>query len=115
VQPGLRPRHALRAADGREHRGDPRLPPSGGRLDLRPPSRAGEPRSAPGRVPRPPRLAGDPTTGDRMTAADEEGRVGARGPTGIVMLNLGGPKDLDEVEPFLLELFADEEIIQLPA
>ncbi len=42
-------------------------------------------------------------------------RAGAGGPTGIVMLNLGGPKDLDEVEPFLLELFADEEIIQLPA
>jgi len=36
------------------------------------------------------------------------------GPTGIVMMNLGGPKDLDEVQPFLLELFADREIIQLP-
>ncbi len=34
--------------------------------------------------------------------------------TGIVMLNLGGPATLDEVEPFLLELFADREIIQLP-
>jgi len=34
--------------------------------------------------------------------------------TGIVMLNLGGPANLDEVEPFLLELFADREIIQLP-
>ena len=30
------------------------------------------------------------------------------------MMNLGGPKDLSEVEPFLLELFADREIIQLP-
>ena len=36
------------------------------------------------------------------------------GPTGIVMMNLGGPKDLSEVQPFLLELFADREIIQLP-
>lgn len=35
-------------------------------------------------------------------------------PTGIVLLNLGGPKDLDAVEPFLLKLFADREIIQLP-
>ena len=35
--------------------------------------------------------------------------------TGIVMLNLGGPADLDAVAPFLLELFADREIIQLPA
>jgi ferrochelatase len=33
---------------------------------------------------------------------------------GIVMLNLGGPATLDDVEPFLLELFADREIIQLP-
>jgi protoporphyrin/coproporphyrin ferrochelatase len=38
----------------------------------------------------------------------------SRGPTGIVMMNLGGPKTLDEVQPFLLELFADREIIQLP-
>ena len=34
--------------------------------------------------------------------------------TGIVMMNLGGPANLDEVGPFLLELFADREIIQLP-
>lgn len=38
----------------------------------------------------------------------------SRPPTGIVMMNLGGPRDLDEVEPFLLELFRDREIIQLP-
>ncbi|PDW04310.1 ferrochelatase [Candidatus Viridilinea mediisalina] len=31
------------------------------------------------------------------------------------MLNLGGPNNLDEVGPFLLRLFADREIIQLPA
>jgi len=37
-----------------------------------------------------------------------------KGPTGIVMMNLGGPKSLDEVNPFLLKLFADREIIQLP-
>jgi protoporphyrin/coproporphyrin ferrochelatase len=34
--------------------------------------------------------------------------------TGIVMMNLGGPARLDQVEPFLLELFADREIIKLP-
>jgi ferrochelatase len=34
--------------------------------------------------------------------------------TGIVMLNLGGPATLDDVQPFLLELFGDREIIQLP-
>jgi ferrochelatase len=38
----------------------------------------------------------------------------SQGPTGIVMMNLGGPKTLEDVEPFLLKLFADREIIQLP-
>ena len=38
-----------------------------------------------------------------------------RAPTGVVMMNLGGPKNLGQVEPFLLRLFADREIIQLPA
>jgi ferrochelatase len=45
--------------------------------------------------------------------ARAEGRKGP-GPTGIVLLNLGGPSRQDEVEPFLLELFQDREIIQLP-
>src|ERR687894_703771 len=40
--------------------------------------------------------------------------VGSRPRTGIVMMNLGGPATLDDVQPFLLELFADREIIQLP-
>ncbi len=38
----------------------------------------------------------------------------ARGGTGIVMMNLGGPATLDDVEPFLVRLFLDKEIIQLP-
>lgn len=37
-----------------------------------------------------------------------------RPPTGIVLMNLGGPATLEDVEPFLLRLFADREIIQLP-
>lgn len=37
-----------------------------------------------------------------------------RGGTGVVMLNLGGPETLDDVEPFLLRLFDDRELIQLP-
>ena len=36
------------------------------------------------------------------------------GPTGIVMMNLGGPKSLGDVNPFLRALFEDREIIQLP-
>jgi ferrochelatase len=35
-------------------------------------------------------------------------------PTAIVLLNLGGPANQEEVQPFLLRLFADREIIQLP-
>jgi ferrochelatase len=46
------------------------------------------------------------------TAAPDSTR--SRIKTGIVMMNLGGPATLDEVQPFLLELFADREIIQLP-
>lgn len=32
---------------------------------------------------------------------------------GIILLNLGGPDTLDDVEPFLFNLFADREIIRL--
>ena len=34
--------------------------------------------------------------------------------TAIVLFNLGGPDDLASVEPFLVNLFRDREIIQLP-
>ena len=34
--------------------------------------------------------------------------------TAIVLFNLGGPDSLDAVEPFLFNLFADPDIIQLP-
>lgn len=33
---------------------------------------------------------------------------------GVVLLNLGGPESLPEVEPFLVRLFSDREIIELP-
>jgi protoporphyrin/coproporphyrin ferrochelatase len=35
-------------------------------------------------------------------------------PVGIVLFNLGGPSDLSQVEPFLVRLFSDREIIELP-
>ncbi len=35
-------------------------------------------------------------------------------PTGIVLLNMGGPATLNEVEPFLTRLFQDREIFHLP-
>ena len=34
--------------------------------------------------------------------------------TAVVLFNLGGPEDLASVEPFLVNLFQDREIIQLP-
>lgn len=36
------------------------------------------------------------------------------GSIGVVLYNLGGPWKLDEVEPFLVSLFSDREIIELP-
>ena len=41
------------------------------------------------------------------TAVQEE-RVG------VLLLNLGGPETLDDVQPFLYNLFADDSIIRLP-
>lgn len=35
-------------------------------------------------------------------------------PIGVVLLNLGGPDSLEAVEPFLRNLFADPDVIQLP-
>jgi ferrochelatase len=35
-------------------------------------------------------------------------------PTAVVLFNLGGPDDLAAVEPFLVQLFSDREIIELP-
>ena len=35
-------------------------------------------------------------------------------PTAILLFNLGGPDDLAAVEPFLVNLFSDREIIELP-
>lgn len=34
--------------------------------------------------------------------------------TGVLLLNLGGPDSLESVEPFLVNLFSDRDIIQLP-
>ena len=34
--------------------------------------------------------------------------------TAILMLNMGGPSSLDEVQPFLTRLFTDSDIMRLP-
>ncbi|MFM7190237.1 MAG: ferrochelatase, partial [Microcystaceae cyanobacterium] len=36
------------------------------------------------------------------------------GRVGVLLLNLGGPEKLEDVRPFLFNLFADPEIIRLP-
>ena len=42
--------------------------------------------------------------------------AGAQGQkVGVLLLNLGGPEKLDDVQPFLYNLFADPDIIRLPA
>ena len=35
-------------------------------------------------------------------------------PVGVLLFNLGGPGSLADIQPFLVELFSDREIIQLP-
>lgn len=35
-------------------------------------------------------------------------------PVGVLLFNMGGPGTLDEVEPFLVNLFSDRDIIELP-
>ena len=35
-------------------------------------------------------------------------------PIGVLLFNLGGPEDQASVEPFLIRLFSDREIIELP-
>jgi len=38
----------------------------------------------------------------------------SQGPIGVLLFNLGGPDDLESVEPFLVRLFSDRDIIELP-
>src|SRR5262245_48642485 len=38
----------------------------------------------------------------------------AGGPIGVLLFNLGGPDDQASVEPFLVNLFSDRDIIELP-
>ena len=35
-------------------------------------------------------------------------------PTGVCLLNMGGPRSLEDVQPFLLNLFSDRNLIRLP-
>lgn len=48
----------------------------------------------------------------RLSTNDGNGKNGIK--TAILMLNMGGPKTIADVEPFLRELFLDNDIIKLP-
>ena len=45
----------------------------------------------------------------------EAGGAAAQDTVGVLLLNLGGPETLADVEPFLYNLFADPDIIRLPS
>ncbi len=45
---------------------------------------------------------------------DHDRAASAGAATGILLLNLGGPETQEAVEPFLVSLFSDREIIELP-
>eukprot|EP00239_Pterosperma_sp_CCMP1384_P010232 CAMPEP_0197865218 /NCGR_PEP_ID=MMETSP1438-20131217/43537_1 /TAXON_ID=1461541 /ORGANISM="Pterosperma sp., Strain CCMP1384" /LENGTH=507 /DNA_ID=CAMNT_0043483645 /DNA_START=469 /DNA_END=1992 /DNA_ORIENTATION=- len=49
-----------------------------------------------------------PTAVVRKEDSEESGKIG------VLLLNLGGPETLDDVQPFLYNLFADPDIIRLP-
>jgi len=65
----------------------------------------------PARVQRsvPPALVAASPSDTTSSDAANEGNIG------VLLLNLGGPDTLDEVEPFLYNLFSDPEIITLPS
>ena len=46
--------------------------------------------------------------------AETASHMSKASPTGVVLLNMGGPDSLAAVEPFLFNLFADNDIIPLP-
>lgn len=55
------------------------------------------------------------TAGSEAQAQPREDAQHSSSPkTGILMLNMGGPQTTDEVHNFLLRLFKDRDIIQLP-
>lgn len=57
-----------------------------------------------------------PSLGRSLATGGGEGEGGSKNKvkTGILMLNMGGPRNAEEVGPFLNNLFADRDIIKLP-
>jgi len=58
-----------------------------------------------------------PSEGERGEVEEDGGYEGGDAEeykVGVLLLNLGGPETLDDVQPFLYNLFADPDIIRLP-
>ena len=51
---------------------------------------------------------------DLISSSGRHASTSAKAKTGILMLNMGGPRNSSEVEQFLKNLFADRDIIKLP-
>ena len=58
-------------------------------------------------------MAVESTAGSSTIAAASSSTVSPE-TVGVLLLNLGGPETLDQVQPFLYNLFSDPEIITLP-
>lgn len=49
-----------------------------------------------------------------MNRRAHPGRSEVANGVGVILFNMGGPSSLDEVKPFLVELFSDRDLIELP-
>ena len=58
--------------------------------------------------------AGARGAGRSLSSSGREGGEGVKPKTGVLMLNMGGPRNSEEVHEFLGNLFADRDIIKLP-
>eukprot|EP00240_Pyramimonas_obovata_P001523 CAMPEP_0118934276 /NCGR_PEP_ID=MMETSP1169-20130426/13731_1 /TAXON_ID=36882 /ORGANISM="Pyramimonas obovata, Strain CCMP722" /LENGTH=494 /DNA_ID=CAMNT_0006877159 /DNA_START=282 /DNA_END=1766 /DNA_ORIENTATION=+ len=56
----------------------------------------------------------DSTSSDTNRSGVTGGTVPGKEKIGVLLLNLGGPDKLEDVQPFLYNLFADPDIIRLP-
>jgi len=56
----------------------------------------------------------DSTSSNTNRTEENGGVVAGKEKIGVLLLNLGGPDKLDDVQPFLYNLFADPDIIRLP-
>eukprot|EP00803_Ostreobium_quekettii_P008227 evm.model.scf_638.1 EVM.evm.TU.scf_638.1 scf_638:10323-14473(+) len=101
---GIHPCPALHPRRG------PRLP------DLKPGARSCDPHALPVAAGPPPEAPSSGVAdGPLPSIASPSSGKSFKGRLGVLLLNLGGPECLDDVRPFLYNLFADPDIIRLPA